>query len=283
MVERTARVIRRPDGQFEYELTITRGPFPTGLEAGQAARAEIVADAESEETEHKAIRAGCLASHQHPMGRRELPRCYYPDCETDENCRAYPCNAPTTIRAAIAVAPRLLNDRELAAVLAGLRIFQMVREHKGIVDVRLWEIMDEIGTNGGAIEPMDPNELDALCERLNSGGGYHHVTPHQGQDDAHEDHLPDPVVAADRVGGGRGYSAKMEGAMSTKMLEPAAESAFVYASATDPQRNTGVCLASIAISLKRIADALEGTREKFGLVDSLQEAITRGIVDGMRR
>lgn len=51
----------------------------------------------------------------------------------------------------------------------------------------------------------------------------------------------------------------------------------------DPSVVHGSALVSIAISLKRIADAIEGTPEKLGIVDGISQAIEYGINNATRR
>lgn len=58
-----------------------------------------------------------------------------------------------------------MNARELASVLAGLRMLQhaitgTVADKDGIADIR---------TDSGELEPLSADEIDTLCERLNSG------------------------------------------------------------------------------------------------------------------
>jgi hypothetical protein len=59
-----------------------------------------------------------------------------------------------------------LTDRELAHVLAGLRLLQS--------ESHVPAPIDDIRTNGGRHAPMSPSEIDDLCEKLNivpvSGG-----------------------------------------------------------------------------------------------------------------
>lgn len=54
-----------------------------------------------------------------------------------------------------------LTPRELAAILTGLRLLQL---HD-----RLPHELDIIQTNGGELTPLDGDEIDKLCEQLNSG------------------------------------------------------------------------------------------------------------------
>lgn len=62
------------------------------------------------------------------------------------------------------VVPAFLDARDLAAVLAGLRLLQ------NKVDPRTYgEDVDEILTDGGRLEPLDLDAIDQLCERLNGG------------------------------------------------------------------------------------------------------------------
>ncbi|MGW8135394.1 hypothetical protein ACWGNZ_07120 [Sphingomonas zeae] len=56
-----------------------------------------------------------------------------------------------------------MNDREIAAVLAGLRTLQNVQQHEALAP----EIMNTM-TNGGSLVPLSDIEIDALCEDLNS-------------------------------------------------------------------------------------------------------------------
>lgn len=57
-------------------------------------------------------------------------------------------------------ASRPLDGRELATVLAALRHYQ--RWHRDDDE------FNEIATNCGTLEPLTAEEIDALCERLNS-------------------------------------------------------------------------------------------------------------------
>jgi hypothetical protein len=57
-----------------------------------------------------------------------------------------------------------LNDREHATVLAALRLYQA----EGMPTHG--EPASDIATNGGNVKPLDANDIDALCERLNCGG-----------------------------------------------------------------------------------------------------------------
>ena len=58
-----------------------------------------------------------------------------------------------------------LTRRQLAAVLAGLRLAQRLSEQGH--DLEEWQ---EIATDGGTIEPLVNEEIDNLCERLNIAG-----------------------------------------------------------------------------------------------------------------
>lgn len=53
-----------------------------------------------------------------------------------------------------------LNDREIAAVLAGLRMLQAAPNAAR-------ENVADVFTNGGTLEALSEAEIDALCERLN--------------------------------------------------------------------------------------------------------------------
>lgn len=60
-------------------------------------------------------------------------------------------------------APRLvsIDDRELSTLLAALRNWQQTY-HKPLE-------IEEIATNGGECDPLDNDEIDALCIRINCG------------------------------------------------------------------------------------------------------------------
>lgn len=57
----------------------------------------------------------------------------------------------------------MLNDRELATVLAALRAWQNLQQHESPAA----EVMD-VATSGGTLTPLDDGEVDELCERLNT-------------------------------------------------------------------------------------------------------------------
>jgi hypothetical protein len=68
-----------------------------------------------------------------------------------------------TVAAALKPSPLHLNDRELATVLAALRVLQSEdpseeREKDDIYHIR---------TDNGAVAQLTNDEIDALCERLN--------------------------------------------------------------------------------------------------------------------
>jgi len=52
-----------------------------------------------------------------------------------------------------------LDGRELGHVLAALRLYQRMAGHSAD--------LDDIATDAGMHEPMTPDEIDGLCERLN--------------------------------------------------------------------------------------------------------------------
>jgi len=76
----------------------------------------------------------------------------------------------------------VLDDRELAAVLAGLRLYQRFRNSLHDSNSFLADAWDRAGghaelaevvaiaTAGGAVDPLVEHEVDALCNRLNGGG-----------------------------------------------------------------------------------------------------------------
>lgn len=65
-----------------------------------------------------------------------------------------------------------LERRELATVLAALRHWQRTAVFRSILNGRTFIRMEadpeaQIATNQGQINPLDPLEIDTLCERLN--------------------------------------------------------------------------------------------------------------------
>lgn len=61
----------------------------------------------------------------------------------------------------------MLNEEELATILAALRFYQS--EGMGNPDNRS-DAIQEIATNAGELTSLDSDDIDALCERINSGG-----------------------------------------------------------------------------------------------------------------
>ena len=55
-----------------------------------------------------------------------------------------------------------LSDRELATVLAALRLWQRSRHPLDL---------EEIATDEGSFDCLDTDEIDSLCERVNCEGG----------------------------------------------------------------------------------------------------------------
>ena len=60
---------------------------------------------------------------------------------------------------------RVLGGRELAAVLAALRMLQGEMEAEANDGNQF--LAGDVLTDGGTLDPMTPNEIDALCERIN--------------------------------------------------------------------------------------------------------------------
>ena len=56
-----------------------------------------------------------------------------------------------------------LDDREVATVLAGLRLLQNPRTF-------VLSQIEEIASKGDRLEPLDADEIDALCERIHCAG-----------------------------------------------------------------------------------------------------------------
>lgn len=68
------------------------------------------------------------------------------------------------------------------------------------------------------------------------------------------------------------------------MLEPEAGNiASTIAREVGGDAVDGIALMSIAVSLKRIADAIEGTPSKMGLADTIGQAIGDGIFGASQR
>lgn len=57
--------------------------------------------------------------------------------------------------------PANLDRAELATILAALRLLQSMSQ--------LPASLNEIMTDGGALAPLSLDQIDALCERLNTG------------------------------------------------------------------------------------------------------------------
>lgn len=63
------------------------------------------------------------------------------------------------------------NKRETAAILAGLRLLQTEQEWHGSDFDGKFSGIAEITTNGGEFDALGHAEIDALCERINTGAG----------------------------------------------------------------------------------------------------------------
>lgn len=59
-----------------------------------------------------------------------------------------------------------LTRREIGTVLAALRLWQQLIERSGLHEQPL---LADIATDGDTIEPLDADEIEALCEALNLG------------------------------------------------------------------------------------------------------------------
>jgi hypothetical protein len=67
----------------------------------------------------------------------------------------------------------MLSPRDLATVLAALRFYQ---RHGPFQPNSLWDrlevherdALDAVRTDSGTLEPLDPGEIDCLCEKLNT-------------------------------------------------------------------------------------------------------------------
>jgi hypothetical protein len=58
-----------------------------------------------------------------------------------------------------------LDNRQTATMLASLRLYQAIAN--GVSPVEALLIVDEVATDCGQLEPLTPEEIDALCEQLN--------------------------------------------------------------------------------------------------------------------
>lgn len=68
--------------------------------------------------------------------------------------------------------PVLLNQAELAAVLTGLRFLQTTWNDEDPLEpfYNLPPGLDDIVSDGGSLEPLTPDQLDSVCERINGAG-----------------------------------------------------------------------------------------------------------------
>jgi hypothetical protein len=57
-----------------------------------------------------------------------------------------------------------VTDEEHATILAALRAYQRLLEDER---PRL-SMFHDIATNGGTVTPLDANQIDTLCERINT-------------------------------------------------------------------------------------------------------------------
>jgi hypothetical protein len=55
-----------------------------------------------------------------------------------------------------------IDERELGTILAGLRLWQEYLQSKEFSPDHM-----DIATNIGMFEPLSPDEIDELCERIN--------------------------------------------------------------------------------------------------------------------
>lgn len=60
-----------------------------------------------------------------------------------------------------------LSPAELATVLAALRYWQAKQSGKPI-DIEQAAMLADIASDGGEMEPLDADAIDALCERINT-------------------------------------------------------------------------------------------------------------------
>lgn len=63
-----------------------------------------------------------------------------------------------------------LDKREIATVLAALRLWQMWQIGENYRTINI-PVLDEIASADGEVEPLTNIEVDALCERINAGAG----------------------------------------------------------------------------------------------------------------
>jgi hypothetical protein len=59
-----------------------------------------------------------------------------------------------------------VTDREVAAILTGLRLLQEAGDRSAVLSPALQDIVSD----GGRLAPLDADELDQLAERINTGG-----------------------------------------------------------------------------------------------------------------
>ncbi len=157
-----------PGWYYQHERPV--GPFETKLAAGAAARAEIVALAEPHWTDRFTgmQMTGEGASDAEVATSVRMLQRYHPDheqiCVTARDRIAKLSRENRDLRAR---PDRLvLGARELAAVLAGLRLFQLQGDDAPMAELSDQGI-DVIATDTGQFEALTAAEIDALCERLN--------------------------------------------------------------------------------------------------------------------
>ncbi|MET0263381.1 MAG: hypothetical protein ABW223_10820 [Rariglobus sp.] len=59
----------------------------------------------------------------------------------------------------------IVSDRELAAILAGLRLWE---SHHSGGRMPKWDVINEISSDCGKLKPLAVTEIAALCERINT-------------------------------------------------------------------------------------------------------------------
>lgn len=156
------------DAGWYYEFVDPRGPYRTAIETAAAARSEVIALSGPHWTDRfVGIRSGGAdASDLEVATKIRMLQRYHPDheavCVVGRDRIAKLSRENRDLRAR----PRLpvLSPQELAAVLTGLRLYQR--------DFHLSQLdIEDIASASGMVEPMLPDEVDALCERLNTGAG----------------------------------------------------------------------------------------------------------------
>ena len=69
-----------------------------------------------------------------------------------------------------------ITERELGTILAALRYWQHVmdisRKNAGELSYDQWQMIHDIATSDGRFKVLSTQEIDALCDRMNTSGSH---------------------------------------------------------------------------------------------------------------